>query len=114
VNELARDNKLPTLQGEGPGYASYRDAYDIGYAFWKWLEETYGEDAHWQVWKLIAEGESATRALEVVTGKNFVDMETAFRSWLGMENPVAPTPLVLPTLKFPATRAPKATATPKP
>lgn len=114
VQKMARSGNLPTLQGEGPGYASYRDAYDIGYAFWKWLEATYGKYAHWDVWKRIRDGQSATKALEEVTGKTFVDMETDFRAWLGMKNPVAPTPIELPTLKFPPTRVPKATKTSKP
>ena len=44
---------------------------------------------------------------------SFVDMETAFRTWLGATNPVAATPFPTPTLFFPPTPTFAPTPTPR-
>ncbi len=97
VKQMAKSGNLPTLQDGGPT-VSNRDGYDIGYAFFVWLTKTYGDDAHLKFWTLIAKGTSTRDALKQVTGKEFVAMETDFRTWLGAKNPQAPTPL--PTIGF--------------
>ncbi|MCS6871071.1 MAG: hypothetical protein RML95_11290 [Anaerolineae bacterium] len=93
VRRWAREGRLPTLQGTGPGG---REAYDVGYMFWVWLTETYGADAHRRTWELVRAGRTQRAALEAITKKSFIEMETEFRTWLGAANPQVPTPL--PTL----------------
>jgi hypothetical protein len=105
VRNLAASGTLPSLQGGGPSArgAFARDAYDVGGAFFIWLEETYGPDAHKLLWSMIGSGRPWKNALEMITQMNFVDMETAFRTWLGAIDPVAPTPLPDIPLVFPPT-----------
>jgi hypothetical protein len=106
--QMAADGSLPSLQGEGPGIrGSDISGYDVGCAFFYWLTDTYGPDAHYKLWSQISKGTSRLDALQSVTGLSFADMDTAFRKWLGMANPVAEPPLEFPTLEFPPTRAPK-------
>ncbi|MCC7449783.1 MAG: hypothetical protein IT324_20350 [Anaerolineae bacterium] len=102
VKQMARAGRLPTLQDGGPT-VSNRDGYDIGYAFFVWLTQTYGDDAHLKFWTLIAKGTSTRDALQQVTGLEFVEMETTFRKWLGAANPEAPTPLPTMSFDFPPT-----------
>jgi hypothetical protein len=111
AKELAASGALPSLQGGGPSASGTyaRDAYDIGYAFWVWLAETYGKDAHRNVWGQIDKGTPWKDALQSVTGKSFVEMETAFRTWLGATNAVAPTPMPTLPLIFPPTPTYEAT-----
>lgn len=114
VKDMAASGDLPTLQESGPvtqgRYA--RDGYDIGYAFFVWLHDTYGPDAHLKVWTLITQGQTFHQALETVTSTSFIDMETAFRTWLGASNPVAPTPMPTEAFEFPPTPTYEPTPTP--
>ncbi|HVO43597.1 MAG TPA: hypothetical protein VMT34_13280 [Aggregatilineales bacterium] len=105
VRELAQSGQLPTIQGEGPAVrgANARLGYDIGYAFFKWLEVTYGPDAHLKLWRLLGQGKARVDALRQITGKSFTDMETDFRTWLGASNPVPPTLVPTPAFQFPPT-----------
>jgi hypothetical protein len=105
VQDMAASGELPTLQNGGPSCrgSSARDAYDIGVAFWKWIEETYGPDAHRKIWGLVAQGKTPIQAIENFTGSRFVAAETEFRSWLGMSNPVPPTALPTQVFQFPPT-----------
>ncbi len=105
AKQLAASGNLPSLQGGGPsGRGAFaRDAYNIGYAFWVWVATTYGPDAHKNIWSLIDQGKPWKDALQTVTGKDFVSMETAFRTWLGAPNAEAPTPLPTLPLIFPPT-----------
>lgn len=116
VRQMAADGTLPSLQAGGPSArgAFARDAYDIGFAFWVWLEETYGPDAHRLVWVLVDQGRGWKNALETVTNLSFIDMETTFRTWLGAANPVAPSPVPSPTLFFFPSPTYEPTRTPKP
>jgi len=117
VQEMAESGKLPSLQDGGPSCRSLdqgRDAYDIGYAFFKWMEETYGGDAHAKLWGLVAKGKTQKEALESVTGLNFVEMETEFRSWLGASDPNPPTPVPTMGFDFPPTPTYETDATAKP
>ncbi len=108
VKQMAASNNLPSLQDGGPSCTgdNARDAYDIGYSFFKWLATTYGPDAHRKVWDLLSQGKSLGDALQTVTGKDFVAMETDFRAWLGMKNPEPPTPIPTEELLFPPSPTP--------
>lgn len=106
ARKMARAGNLPSLQGGGPSLEApggRRTAYDVGYAFWVWLTETFGEDAHLRVWTLLGQGRTGRDALKAVTGMGFIDMETAFRTWLGAVNPIAPTLVPSPPFVFPPT-----------
>jgi hypothetical protein len=105
VQDLAASGNLPTLQGGGPSCrgADARDAYDIGYAFFRYLAETFGEDAHRKIWELIGKGKTNIQALESVTEMTFPELEKDFRSWLGMENPEPPTAVPTNEFTFPPT-----------
>jgi len=111
---MAQAGTLPTLQGEGPSIRGSDSliGYHVGCAFFHWLAETYGEGAHIKLWTLLGKGTSRVDALQEVTGLSYVDMDTAFRKWLGATNAVAATPAEFPTLQFPPTRGPKATKKP--
>ncbi len=105
VQDMAAEGNLPSLEGGGPSCrgANARDAYDIGYAFFRYLEETFGPEAHLKVWTLIGQGKTSRVALETVSEMTFHELETDFRTWLGMENPEAPTPLPTIDIQFPPT-----------
>lgn len=100
VQDMANDGSLPTLQNGGPSCrgSNAREAYDIGYAFFKYLAEVYGPQAHRELWALIGRGKTSKQAMEEITQMGFVEMETDFRTWLGMQDPEAPTPM--PTMEF--------------
>lgn len=86
VKDLQSQGNLPSLAGKGPADTDDVDggrlAYDEGYAFWKWLDVTYGDDEHSKVWGYIVRAEPADTALELATGKKFPELESAFRKWL--------------------------------
>ena len=100
AQDIAAAGELPTLQGSGPSCdgANAREAYDIGYSFFKYLEETFGPDAHLRLWKLIGQGKTVKDALQQITDMDFTEMETDFRTWLGAPNVEPPT--VVPTNEF--------------
>lgn len=114
TRQLAQKGNLPTLQGEGPAGQGddARLAYDIGYSWWVWLRENYGINAHYLVWHALAHGKTVPEAIEQVTGMNFVDMETAFRKWLGAPNPVPPTLIPTEEFEFPPTPTYEPTSAP--
>src|SRR5262249_13720097 len=105
VQDMAASGELPTLQDGGPSCRGQdaRDAYDIGYAYYKWLEETFGADAHRKLWDLVAKGKTVHQAIEALTGETFVEAETDFRAWLGMADPVPPTIAPTQAFQFPPT-----------
>ncbi|MBI5931328.1 MAG: hypothetical protein HY862_18620 [Chloroflexi bacterium] len=112
VRKLARRDQLPViLQGDGP--ISFEEGpdgigrlgYDIGYTFFEWLTETFGLDAHHQLMHALADGTPRNEALVQVTGMSVVDIETAWREWLGAHGP-APTLIPTQAYRFPPTVTP--------
>jgi hypothetical protein len=85
VKDMAANGDLPSLKVAGTVVGD-RITYDIGFAFWKYLEVTYGADAHRKVWEQIAKGLPIEQAVDRVTGKLFIDMEKDFRAWLGAKD----------------------------
>lgn len=92
VRRLIAAGNLPSLQDGGPGG---REAYDVGFTWWQWLIETYGVQAHRDIWGLIKQGVAMREAILRVTALNFLDSEVAWRNWLGVTEPI---PTALPTL----------------
>ncbi len=82
VKTLAAKGQLPTL-AELSKRADDRSPYDVGYAFWKYLEVNYGADTHRKVWEQIGKGQPIILALQKATGQKFPDLEANFRVWLG-------------------------------
>jgi hypothetical protein len=102
--------EMPTLSDLGG-----REQYDVGFAFFIWFTEKYGEDSHLKLMQIVAQGGGTRKALERFTGMTFLDIETEFREWLGAPNGVPPTSVPEPTVSFffpSPTFAP--TRTPKP
>jgi len=108
VKTMAQRGSLPPLQNLANRFNSSdpRLPYDVGYAFFVWLNETFGEDTHLRLWTLLGSGRAPLDALQQVTGMNFTDMETEFRTWLGASNPQLPTPLPTVIPLFPSTPTP--------
>jgi hypothetical protein len=112
AKELAASGELPALMAIGRNGLI---AYEVGYAFWKWMEIRFGDDIHLSVMELCAKGINWQDALEQAAGISFIALETEFREWLGAPNAIPPTQLPEPTMAFyfpSPTFAP--TKTPKP
>lgn len=120
VRQIARDGLLePLLFGEGPNPGGngpdnfVRYGYDVGYSFFRWLDDTYGLVAHRQIMDAIRGGMSRDEALESVLGISVSEIENAWRQWLGAKGDV-PTLIPTPTTQFrlPPTQAPFQSPTP--
>ncbi len=112
AREFAASGVMPSLT-DLTGYSGGTLAYEIGVSFWIWLTETYGEETHLAVMELLARQTNWKDALERVTNRPFIELETQFREWLGAEVAVPPTsyptetlPAFFPTPTFPPTRTP--------
>jgi hypothetical protein len=94
---LAQSGELPALVDIGRNGLI---AYEVGLAFWKWLEERFGDEIHLKVVTLCGRGINWQKALEQATGMSFLNLETDFRAWLGAPNAIPPTALPEPTIAF--------------
>ena len=94
---LAKSGELPALLDIGRNGLI---AYEVGYAFWKWLEVRFGDEMHLKVVQLCGKGVNWQKALEQATGMSFLALETEFRAWLGAPNAVPPTQMPEPTLQM--------------
>lgn len=74
----------------------FRDGYEIGATVFDYLVETYGLDAHRELWELLSENVPRFDAIEAVTGISIQQFETDWRRWLGIMSP-PPTPFPTPT-----------------
>lgn len=77
-----------------------RDGYDVGYTFFVWLQEHSGGtlDMHRDLMGLLMVDVLFFDAVQTVTGLSAQEVESAWRSWLGI-SPVVPTLVPTPTLK---------------
>jgi hypothetical protein len=82
AKDLAIKGQLPKL-ADISKRTNNRIPYDVGYAFWKYLEVNYGSNTHRKVWAQIGGGQPIIVALQKATGQNFDDLEAGFRKWLG-------------------------------
>jgi hypothetical protein len=85
VKQAAAAGKLPSLNIVG-NHTGNRMPYDVGYAFWKFLEVNYGPDSHRKAWETIGKGSSIEGAIKAVTDKDLLTVEKEFREWVGATN----------------------------
>ncbi len=120
VRGLAKSGQLEALmEGSGPNPGGsgpdgrVRYGYDVGYTFFVWLTDNYGLDGHREVMDMIRNGSSRDEALESVTGMTILEIEQAWRVWLGAGAEV-PRLIPTPTIEFrlPPTQAPFSSPTP--
>ncbi|MBN2471701.1 MAG: hypothetical protein JXN59_13350 [Anaerolineae bacterium] len=74
---------------------TFRDGYQLGATVFDYLVETYGLDAHRQVWELIGQNTPSYEAIERVTGLTIDQFELDWRRWMGVDGPpptLAPSP----------------------
>ncbi len=93
---------LPTLlQGDGPTItgADALNGYYMGYEFFKYLDLKWGIAIHRQIMTLLGQNVSFTDAVEQATGMSVVELERAWRAWLGATSDA---PTLIPTWTPPA------------
>lgn len=86
------DNTIPTLNGENISRET-RQAdgclylnYNVGFSFVNWYVNTYGLDTHAEVVRLLSENRMPLAdALEAATGETFLDLENAWRTYIGFQ-----------------------------
>jgi len=97
VADLVRRGDLPVLlQGDGP-VTFGRNAlhgYYMGYKFFEYLDRRWGIAIHRQIMDLLAQNMPFTEAIETATGQSVLELERAWREWLGAPGVV---PTLIPT-----------------
>ncbi len=93
---LSSDDPLSFIDGFSIRGETFRDGYEIGATVFDYLVETYGLDAHRELWDLLAANVPRFEAIETVTGVSIQQFETDWRNWLGIMSP-PPTPIPSPT-----------------
>ena len=104
VRTLALTGNLePLMEGSGPNPGGsgpdgrVRYGYDVGYTFFEWLADNYGLEGHRAVMDMIRDGSSRNEALESLTGMTILEIEQAWRIWLGA-SPEVPRLIPTPTI----------------
>jgi hypothetical protein len=92
---LMSDDPLSFATGFSIRGRTFRDGYQLGATVFDYLVDTYGLDAHRQIWELIGQNTPPYDAIEQVTGISIEAFELDWRQWMGVNTP-APTPA--PTL----------------
>lgn len=95
---------LSTLQGGGPSGNVGTPAvdgcthlgYEMGASFVNWLVNEYGFEVHRQIVELNSRNVPLDDALEEATGVSFLDLERAWRAYIGLD----PEPNIPPTIEF--------------
>jgi len=110
-DRLLSGDPLSFAAGFSTDGTNFRDGYWLSTTVWDYLVETYGLDAHREVWDLIAANVPRFEAIERVTGVSIQQFEQGWRAWMGVDTPpptVVPSPtprfdiFSLPTPTFPA------------
>ena len=97
VQDWVSDGDLPVmLDGLGPSIIGQDSlqGYYFGYSFFKWLDQAYGVEVIRDWKELLAQDMDLTEALEAVTGRDAVELESQWRVWLGAP---AEVPTLIPT-----------------
>lgn len=88
-----RGGDFPSFHGDGPGGGALTAAedgcthliYDMGASFMRWLVDTQGGiDTYRAVVEEMKHGVALEQALETATGQSFLDLENAWRGFLGV------------------------------
>jgi hypothetical protein len=61
---------------------SPRAAYDLGYAIWIYVDETYGPLMHRKIWQTVGKGITIDQAIKIATGDDMATFEQGFWAWL--------------------------------
>lgn len=94
---LLNGDALPGAGTPGPDGCTHL-AYDVGASFLRYLRDHYGGyEGHGEITRLVADNEGIYRAVEIVTGKPFEEVEAEWRASVGATGP-APTVVPIPTL----------------
>ena len=102
VQNLVQSGQLPVLlQGDGPTTVGENalHGYYMGYKFFQWLDMNWGIEMHRKIMNLLAEDWPFTDALEAATGMSVLELESAWRTWLGAPGVV---PTLVPTWTLPS------------
>jgi hypothetical protein len=107
---LDRARQLAQLYGLGSIYEDWggnaqdlRDPYDLGYAFIRYLTDTYGVEINRRITEEMAGGKQLLDAIPAAVGKPLNEIEYDYRVWLGLSDPTVPTPFPTPAFSFPPT-----------
>ncbi len=104
ARELAQEPNFPALRNGISTTGNHaRDGYDIGYAFIKYLTDTYGLEIHKKILDNMVHGKALFDAIAAATDQPFDDVEYDFRVWLGVPDPTLPTALPTIEVQFPPT-----------
>ena len=79
-------------------YFGGRTDYDLGFAFIKYLSDTYGLDIQFKITENMRSGIPLLDAIPKAVGKPLDEIEYDYRVWLGLDNPTIPT--LMPTLEI--------------
>ncbi len=98
-NRLESDDPLSFAAGFSIRGRTFRDGYQLGATVFDYLVETYGLDAHREVWDLVGANVTPFDAIEQVTGVPIERFEMDWRRWIGVDTPAptlapSPTPLI--------------------
>ncbi len=96
---LLSDDPLSFAHGFSIRGRTFRDGYQLGATVFDYLVETYGLDAHRQVWELIGRNVPSLEAIERVTGLTIDQFEMDWRRWMGVDG-LPPTLMPSPTPVF--------------
>jgi hypothetical protein len=79
IPSLTTDVSASTIQADGIGILRYH----MGASFINWFVANYGIESHAAVMALMRDNASIYDAIETVTGEDFLDIENAWRIYLG-------------------------------
>jgi hypothetical protein len=104
ARELLQDPAFPSLRdGISISGPNARDGYDVGYAFVKYLVDTYGLEIHKTILDNMIRGKPLFDAIAAATDKPFDEIEYDFREWMGAPDPTVPTAFPTVEIQFPPT-----------
>lgn len=98
VKQIVRKQGLGSIRDSWGVATGGRGEYDFGYAFIRYLVETYGIEVHLRITELLRGNKNLFDAISEAVGKPLDEIEYDYRVWLGVPDPTVPT--ALPTLAF--------------
>ncbi|MBX3084844.1 MAG: hypothetical protein KF716_24630 [Anaerolineae bacterium] len=114
LKAIAKQQGLGPLRSDWGVYFGGRTPYDTGYAFIKYLTDTYGLDILDKITQNMRAGKPLLDAIPAAVGKSLDEIEYDYRVWLGLDDPTVPTQMPTLGFSFPPTPTFPPTKTPKP